>query len=149
MPSELVSVKSPAETVTLARVEEGTKPSTRGSSNGPVLVQPQVGAGRLLAITIGRFKFVTPSALVPVSIKVKGPGEGDAEVKTVRVAETLPVDGTVRLVGPSVNVTPEGAAPVQAALSCTISLTPLTERSVISEVSVEEAFSRGSGAAEA
>ena len=119
LPSEfLVSVRSPAEAVTVAKVEEVTRPCTRGSSNVPVLVQPQVGAERLLAITIERLNdFVTPPALVAVILKVNAPGEGDADVETVRVAETGPVDGTVRLVGASVNVAPEGAAPLQAALS--------------------------------
>src|SRR5262249_50961820 len=76
--------------------------------------------------------------------------EGNAEAVTVSIAETRPVDGTVRLVGVSVNVTPAGAAPLQAALSCTKSVTPLTERRVISEVLVEEAVRfTDRGAAEA
>ena len=141
LPAELVTVKIPEETVTCPKVEEEWRPSTRGFSNGPVLVQPHVGAGRLLAITIGRFKLVTPPALVLVITKVNPPREADPEATTVRIAETWPLEGTVRLVGERVNVTPEGEDPAQPAPSCTISLAPLTDPRVICEVVVEEGIS--------
>jgi hypothetical protein len=106
---------------------------------------------RLPVITTARFTdLVTPPELVPVTVKVKVPSEGDAEAETVRVAVTGPIDGTFRLVGVSVTVTPAGAVPLQAAPSCTMSLTPLVDLRVICEVFVEESISaRDAGEAEA
>jgi len=143
LPSEyLVSVNNPAEPVTAARGEEETRPCTRGISNVPVLAQPHVGGKeKLLAITIDRSTdFITPSALVPVIVRSNVPGAGDAGVETVKVTEIPPVDGTVRLVGARVSATPAGAVPLQAALSCTISLAPLADRRMICEVFVDEAI---------
>jgi len=87
--------------------------------------------------------FVTPLALVLVTLKVNVPDEGEAEVVTVSVAdaELLETNGMVTLEGDRVNVTPVGAVPFQAVLNSAVSLTPLSECSVILDDLLEEAMS--------
>jgi hypothetical protein len=100
-------------------------------------------------MTVTSTDFVTPLALVAVTFRSKVPAEGDDEVRTVRVAnaELDDPDGMVTLEGNSWNVTPVGA--FQAAVSCAVSLTPLSDRKVMSDDLSEEASSeRDEGEAE-
>ena len=132
-----MSVRRLAETVTVARADCGTRATTRGSSNAPVLVQPHVGAANVAGLTRIRIStvLVTPLALVPVSLSVNSPVSAEAEAATLSVAEAplVGLAGTVTLPGETINVTPAGAGPIQAAASCTLSLTPFVDRSAIVE----------------
>ena len=144
----LVTVSVVPAVITVADGEPATSPSTCGSTNRPVFVHAQVSEGTRAAIsTDTSTALVTPPALVPVILNVNVPGEGVAVVVTVSIVTTKEVDGTESWSGATVTFTPAGAAPVQSAVSCTLSPRSFNERNRMFVVFLSEATSLSDGGA--
>ncbi len=97
-----------------------------------------------MMMTVTSTDFVTPLALVAVTLRSKVPTEGNAEVSTLSVVNAQEEDcgGMATSEGTSVTVTPEGAGPFQAAVRCAVFADAILDCRVISDDSIRQSTKR-------